>query len=96
MHTTIQTTTNPVNIETAPSSNVDLREQLFNEGQTGQFIEIQRSMDRVTNFRGALIDIDPTMLRSSTLIRNPHRPPEALYQETVMHWLRRHPTLAKV
>lgn len=78
-----------------PEEQVDLREQLFNDGAVGQIEEISTQDQLVTQLRGILLDIDPILLAPSWLIADPTKPAADIYQQYVAGWLSRHPVLRK-
>ena len=73
----------------------DQREQLFNEGASGQFSEVQVSRERVVLLLGILFDIDMRMLNASPLITEPAVAPADFYHRYVQNWLSRNPVLSK-
>ena len=73
----------------------DQREQLFNEGASGQFSEVQVSRERVAQLRGIMFDIDMRMLNASPLITEPAVAPADFYHRDVQNWLGRNPVLSK-
>jgi hypothetical protein len=75
------------------STNVDLREQLFNDRLQGPVTQIQIPAERVTTLHGIMADIDPGILRPG----NPWFPPAATprdFHDAIRHVLDRHPLIA--
>ncbi len=82
---------------TPPSeSQIDWREQLFNNGEIGPITHVQVSTERIVTLRGILFDLDPKLIRMSTLI--PHVPsdPAEFYQQIVQPRLSRHSVLSRL
>lgn len=77
------------------ASRVDIREQLFNEGATGDIASVSLPAVRITSVRGLLYDIDPTLLKFGNLLGAVPSGPAELYENSVRHWLQRHETLSK-
>ena len=74
-------------------NNSDLREQLFNDGVTGSFQQIQVSKERVAQLRGILFDIDLLIIKPNPLIPDPPNSAPDFYREVAQTWLSRHPVL---
>lgn len=73
---------------------IDVCEQMFNRGETGPIREVSLSRERVTESRGLMIDVDPSILRESSLLGNVSHKPTQLYHETIRGLLQRHKVLA--
>jgi hypothetical protein len=81
--------------QSEPETQVDLREQLFNDGKIGKVKEISTQEDLITSLRGVLLDIDLCLLASSWLVPDPTITPAEFYSKNVAIWLTRHPVLCK-
>ena len=75
------------------SRKTDLREQLYNDGETGPVQRIQVSAERVVQLRGILFDIDLKLLRCSPLLPGIPTAPSEFYHGVLRDWLDRHPIL---
>lgn len=82
-------------IEPRCNDNVDLREQLFNTGDTGPITQVQLPAARITSLRGVMLDIDPSFIREGQLVPTVPDNPKDFYDIVVKPWIERHPTLAK-
>jgi hypothetical protein len=78
-----------------PGDNVDLREQLVNDGAIGPIEQVSLSVSLITRINGILFDIDPGLFQSSTLIPEPNVKPGEFFKRYVAQWLDRHPVLKK-
>ena len=83
------------NIQPPPTSEpqLDIREQLFNGGETGPIQQIQVEASLIFSLRGILFDFDLHMYAPGDLIPDAQSP-EELYQQVVRPWLDHHPVLA--
>ena len=75
------------------AAQVDLREQLFNEGQIGLVEHIQVSRERITKIRGIMYDIDPSLFRDTGLIKSVPTDPREFHQVILSAWLSRNTLL---
>ena len=82
----------PIVAETS-GSQVDHREQLYNQGLTGPITDVQISTDRITKLLGIMFDIDPKLFRTSSVIPIVPTDPNDFYTVVVKPWLSRHPLL---
>jgi hypothetical protein len=73
----------------------DLRQPLFNEGETGELKSVQVSMDRLTKLRGIMYDLDPGLYREGPLLPVVGKTPDEFYEKVGKGWLSNHPVLAK-
>ena len=87
-------TTN-LNSANAETTNVDLREALFNDGAIGPIGSIQVSTERVVSLRGIMFDIDPDLFLQGSLIAAIPQDAAEFYREIVKPMLDRHPVLKK-
>ena len=93
-----QTDSTPVTKLTQASTettNVDLREALFNDGAIGPIGSIQVSTERVVALRGIMFDIDPDLFLHGGLIATIPQDAAEFYRETIKPMLDRHPVLKK-
>lgn len=74
-------------------SNVDVREQLFNDGKCGTIQQVSTATCLVTRLHGILLDLDFCLLKAGSFIPDPSLPAERIYQDVVSKWLERHPVL---
>ena len=84
-----------VNPASAETTNVDLRETLFNSGAIGPIGSIQVSTERVVALRGIVFDIDPDLFLQGGLIAAIPQDAAEFYREIVKPMLDRHPVLKK-
>lgn len=77
------------------NANVDIREQLFNEGRCGIVTDISTPICLITQVNGFLLDLDPVLFKPCGLIPNPALPPEELFDTTVSKWLVNHDVLSR-
>lgn len=73
--------------------NIDIREQLFNEGRCGTIEQISTATCLVTELHGILLDLDFCLLKAGSFIPDPSLPAEQIYRDVVSKWLDRHPVL---
>jgi hypothetical protein len=73
--------------------NIDIREQLFNDGLAGKVTEIATPVERITRLNGILLDIDPCLFKPSTFVPDPGLKADQFYEQYVETWLDRHPVL---
>jgi hypothetical protein len=59
---------------------VDMREALYNDRQTGPVTSIQLPVERITRLHGILFDFDPKLLVPDNVLFPPADTPEALYR----------------
>ncbi len=71
----------------------DLRQQLFNEGETGPIEGVQVSTDRIVQLNGIVYDLDPQLYAKGPLTQGLSRDPKRFYKRVVRPWLDRHPLL---
>lgn len=85
----------PVPDSTTDDARIDLREQLYNNGDCGPIADVQFSKERITKLRGILLDVDPKLFRKSSAIPQIPDNPEEFYRLVLLLWLSRHPVLTK-
>jgi hypothetical protein len=73
--------------------NIDIREQLYNEGQCGPIEQISTATCLVTKLHGILLDLDFCLLKAGSFIPDPTLPAEQIYRDVISKWLERHPVL---
>jgi hypothetical protein len=71
-------------------TDIDAREQLYNEGKTGPAVEVQLPRQRITALRGILFDLDPGCLVPDNTIFPPADDPATFYA-AVRPVIDRHP-----
>ena len=74
---------------------VDQRQQLYNNGESGPFSVIQVSIERILSLNAILFDIDPLLIRESSLTPSVPRGPREFYETVAKIWLSHHPVLRK-
>ena len=79
----------------AGHAQIDIREQLFNDGATGPISHVQLPAEAITSLRGILFDLDLSLMCASPLLPQVPENPREFYTGSVQPWLSRHPTLAK-
>ena len=82
-------------IVTAGDAQIDLREQLFNDGAVGPIAHVQLPVETITSLRGILFDLDLPLMHASPLLPQLPENPRGFYDGTVKVWLSRNTTLAK-
>lgn len=75
-------------------SNVDLREQLANDAQTGPIERVSLPEAMITRLNGILLDIDPGYFRPTIFGHDRPRDVETLYEKFIAPMLARHEVLA--
>lgn len=78
-----------------PPEDVDIREQLFNQGLVGPIQHVQVSTERVTQLLGILFDLDPVLYRPGGLVAEIPVHPDQFYTAVVQPCLVRNPVLSK-
>jgi hypothetical protein len=86
------TNLNPAGAET---TNIDLREALFNDGSIGLIGSIQVSTERIVSLWGIMFDLDPDLFRQGGLIATIPQDAAGFYRDIVKPMLDRHPVLKK-
>ena len=81
---------NPGNV---PDDLIDLREQLVNEREIGPYQAVQLITEQVATLHAFFLDLDLHLIRPGPLAPGLKAGP-AFYEQTVRHWLARHPILA--
>ena len=74
---------------------IDLREQLANDGDVGPIKEVSIPESMITKLRGIVVDIDPKWLNRDKFSCRARSNPERLYKRSIRRMLTRHPVLAK-
>ncbi len=77
------------------TTNVDLREALFNDGAIGPIGSIQVSTERIVSLRGIMFDLDPDLFLQGGLLAAIPQDAAEFYRETIKPMLDRHPVLKK-
>src|SRR4051794_22271594 len=77
-----------------PDDLSDLREQLCNEREIGPYHAVQLLTEQVVRLHGFFFDLDLCLIRPGPLVPGVEAGPAAFYEQTVRHWLARHPVLA--
>jgi hypothetical protein len=72
------------------TSDLDIREQLCNERQTGPAPQISLSMERITQLHAIMFDFDPKLLAPDNPLFRPADDPAAFYRD-IQPVLDRHP-----
>jgi hypothetical protein len=76
-------------------TNIDLREQLFNDGEKGDIKAVSIPRDQITRLNAVMVDLDPEYLIFADAEARGCSTAVAIYDQMVKAWLERHPTLAK-
>jgi hypothetical protein len=74
-------------------SNVDIREQLFNDCECGIIEQVSTATYMVKRIHGILLDLDICRLKAGSIIPDPSLPAEQLYEEVISKWLDHHAAL---
>lgn len=74
---------------------LDLREQLVNEGLTGPIQNVALPEAMITSLRGILLDLDPSLFRDELLAGKCGNDVDVFYTDLVRPMLQRHPVLSK-
>jgi len=74
----------------AANAGIDIREQLFNNGESGPVAEVSTPTGCITSLSGILLDFDLPLFRPSAVIPNTPLNPVDFYQQVLRHWLDRH------
>jgi hypothetical protein len=77
-----------------PGDLVDSREQLVNEREIGPYQATQLITEQVARLHAFFFDVDLHLIRPGPLAPGLEAGPAAFYEQTVRHWLARHPVLA--
>jgi len=75
--------------------NVDLREQLVNDGTIGPITAVSLPEAVITRLRGIMLDIDPRILAVQLIGKVANQHPTRFYENVLGQWLQRHPVLTK-
>ncbi len=75
---------------------VDWREQPYNGGEIGTFEDVQLPLAMITSVGSIVFDLDLDHFRTTAPVDGAAGDPERFYQNTLTHWLARHPALAGV
>jgi hypothetical protein len=78
---------------TSPASQIDWREQLFNQGAQGPAKIVQLPSEAITEVNGVLFDLDPDLLRPEVVTEEVISRPDLFFETVVRPWLDRHPLL---
>jgi hypothetical protein len=71
-------------------TNLDIREQLYNEQGTGTLPEVQLPLERITTLHGFLFDLDPGLYRPGNSLFPPAADPKDVH-DLIRPVLDRHP-----
>src|SRR5688572_20243160 len=74
---------------------VDPREQLFNQQITGQIQHVQLPEKRIVDLHGIMLDLDPRLLKPSSLTPVLPEEPTEFYRLVARPWLDRHDVLRR-
>ena len=77
-----------------PGDVIDLREQLVNQRESGPYRAVQLITEQVATLHAFFLDLDLHLIRPGPLAPGLEVGPAAFYEQTVRHWLARHPVLA--
>ena len=77
-----------------PGDLIDLREQLVNEREIGPYASVQLITEQVAKLHAFFLDLDLHLIRPGPLAPGLEAGPATFYEQTVRHWLARHPVLA--
>jgi len=76
-------------------SNIDVREQLFNDGATGPIVDVQVSTVRIAQLNGILFDVDPKLIVPGPMIPDVPQKPREFYDVVIQPMLQRHGVLQR-
>jgi hypothetical protein len=71
-------------------TNLDIREQLYNDRKTGTLAEVQLPLERITTLHGILFDLDPGLYRRGNMLFPPADDPKE-FHDLIRPVLDRHP-----
>jgi hypothetical protein len=80
----------PANDAAVPNGQLDTREQLCNERQTGPAPQVSLCRERITQLHGVMFDLDPKLLAPDNPLFPPDDEPAAFYAK-IQPVLDRHP-----